>query len=421
MQAKASRRTHSYTSHLARFSAPGSYAILPPFTIRRSQHPQGYPVAARLFHKRLLFGMLAALVGAGLFAFYAPAPAAAPPLPPTAVALAAARDTDTPTASTLPTNTARPPSPTTTAVPTNTPVPPTATPSAIPTPSPRPAGSVARVGIQAGHWKASELPDELARLRTSSGAHAAGYAEADVNLDVAQRVAALLTSHGLAVDLLPATIPSSYDADVFVSIHADGSANAGARGFKLATPWRTSRASQLLLESVEAEYGAATGLPEDGAITINMRGYYAFNYRRHEHSIARTTPAIIIEMGFLTNAADRALFIGQADRAAVGIANGIVRYLNTRDPSDGAALLPPEYKTQRALDVAGADVRAAPNDTAKVLKHLDARGRFFVFAERNGWYQGFVRGEWRMIGWVRKDQVTDTNDPLPTPPPSTDS
>ena len=87
----------------------------------------------------------------------------------------------------------------------------------------------------------------------------------------------------------------------------------------------------------------------------------------------------------------------------------------------GGSLMPPEFKTQRPLDPAGADVRAAPSDKAKVLKHVDADGRLFVFQERDGWYQVFVRGESRAIGWVRKDQVTTTNDPPPAPPPATDS
>jgi N-acetylmuramoyl-L-alanine amidase len=178
------------------------------------------------------------------------------------------------------------------------------------------------VGLQVGHWKANELPEELKRLRTSSGAFAGGYREADVNLDIAKRVAKLLESRGLIVDVLPATIPPGYDADAFVTIHADGSSSSKSRGFKLATPWRTSRAGQHLLDVMTAEYAAATGLPRDYAITSNMRGYYAFSYRRHEHAIARTTPAVIVEMGFLTNAADRAVMIGRADDVAVGIANG---------------------------------------------------------------------------------------------------
>ena len=109
-----------------------------------------------------------------------------------------------------------------------------------------------------------------------------------------------------------------------------------------------------------------------------------------------------------------------------GIANGIIRYLNEHDRNDGGSLLPPEFKTQRPLDPAGLDVRAAPSDKAKLLKHVDADGRLFVFQERDGWYQVFVRGESRAnqsraIGWVRKGQVTATNDPPPPPPPETDS
>jgi N-acetylmuramoyl-L-alanine amidase len=323
--------------------------------------------------------------------------------------LAAKRRTATPTA----TATAVPP-------PTATP-----TPSIEPTPTTRPADTPLRVGVQVGHWQAKDLPDELARLRTSSGAFAAGYSEAQVNLEIAKRVVNLLESRGLTVDLLPATIPPGYDADAFVAIHADGASGGGSRGFKLATPWRTSAASQHLADVLTAEYAKSTRLPQDSAITINMRGYYAFNYRRHTHSIAKTTPAVIIETGFLTSAADRAMIVGHPDTVASAIANGIVRYLNERDPNDGGSLLPPEFKTQHPLDLAGLDMRAAPSDKAKLLKHIDAGSWLFVFQERDGWYQVFVRGESRAnqsraIGWVRKDQVMDSDDP-PPPPPESDS
>jgi N-acetylmuramoyl-L-alanine amidase len=126
-------------------------------------------------------------------------------------------------------------------------------------------------------------------------------------------------------------------------------------------------------------------------------------------------------MGFLTNAIDRALLIGQPDIVAAGIANGILRYLGERNPLDGAALLPPNFKTQRPASPDGVDVRAAPSDNARVLLHASADSRLAPFQERNGWYEVMVRGERRVIGWVRVDQVEPTNDPPPTPPPSTDS
>ena len=362
---------------------------------------------------RWMVSLLAAPITIGAALLHGPGSVAAPPTNAVAViaanrndqvALAAAkRSTATPTATAVP-------------PPTTTP-----TPSVEPTPTARPADMLKRVGIQAGHWQAKDLPDELARLRSSSGAFAAGYAEAQVNLEIAKRVVKLLQDRGLAADLLPATIPPGYDADAFVSIHADGASSGSSRGFKLATPWRTSRASQHLADTLTAEYAKSAKLPQDGAITINMRGYYAFNYRRHTHAIAKTTPAVIIETGFLTSAADRTMIVDRPDTVANGIANGIIRYLNEHDPNDGGSLLPPEFKTQRPLDPAGLDVRAAPSDTAKLLKRIDADGRLFVFQERDGWYQVFVRGESRMVGWVRMDQVTTTNDPPPAPPPETDS
>ena len=283
-----------------------------------------------------------------------------------------------------------------------------------PTPTPRPAGTAPRVGLQAGHWLSRELPDELERLRTSAGAFAGGVAEWEVNLDIAQRTAALLTAQGVVVDVLPATVPPAYDADVFIALHADGVAGSAARGYKLATSWRTSRASAALMATLDQVYGDITGLPRDDAITINMRGYYAFNYRRHVHAIARTTPAVILEMGFLTNPADRAFMVDQADVVAGAIAEGVLAYLRQRDPNDGAALLPVEYPMQRPAR-AGVVVRAAPRDDARVLAQLDEDSRMVVFSARDGWYEVVVRGSWRTIGWVPVVDVMPTDEMIAPP------
>jgi hypothetical protein len=296
---------------------------------------------------------------------------------------------------------------------------PLASPTAIPTPSPRPAGTPPRVGLQVGHLRSNELPDELARLRTSTGARWGNVTEADLNLDIVNRIKPLLEAQGVIVDVIPATVPVRYDADAFLAIHADGSASAAARGWKLATPWRTSEASRALMNAVAAAYGPATGLPEDvGGVTVNMKGYYAFNYRRHEHAIARTTPAIIVEMGFMSSAADRGVLFGQPDRVARGIADGVMAYLRARDPNNGAALLPPEFSTLR-IGPDGATLRAAPREDARALATLDADSRLFPYDKVEGWYQVFVRGESRLQGWVREDQVVVTNEQPAFPTAST--
>jgi N-acetylmuramoyl-L-alanine amidase len=271
-------------------------------------------------------------------------------------------------------------------------------------PTAAPSRQPIRVGIQAGHW-ITELPDELAHLQLSIGASAGGYNEAMVNLDIARRTATLLESVGIAVDLLPAAIPPGYAADAFVALHADGAPQTGPRGFKVGTAWAASRASQQLLDALNAEYGRATTLPRHGAITAAMRGYYAFNYRRYTHTIARTTPAVIVEMGFLTNPDDRALLTKQPDLIAAGLANGIIRYLNQRDPQDQDALLPPDFGAWHGASAARLDVRAGPHDNAQILLTIEADQPLIPFEERDGWFRVVVAGAWDVVGWVRQDAL----------------
>ena len=80
---------------------------------------------------------------------------------------------------------------------------------------------------------------------------------------IVSRIVPLLEAEGIVVDVLPATVPPGYDADAFLSIHADGSTGSAPRGWKLATPWRASQASKALLRAVAGTYGEATGMPED--------------------------------------------------------------------------------------------------------------------------------------------------------------
>src|SRR5256885_12053320 len=76
----------------------------------------------------------------------------------------------------------------------------------LPLPKSLPTGP-RRVGIQVGHWKTDEAPAELDRLVVQTGASWEGINEVDVNLDIAQRVAVILNTKGIAVDLLPTTVP----------------------------------------------------------------------------------------------------------------------------------------------------------------------------------------------------------------------
>ncbi len=191
----------------------------------------------------------------------------------------------------------------------------------------RPDGP-AKVGLQVGHWKNEELPEELDRLIGNTGSSGGGKTEVQVNLEIAEKVAAILRTKGVTVDILPATVPKGYVADAFIAIHADGSTDRNVSGFKIASPWRdyTGKAQTLRL-LLTKEYGEATKLAEDPNITRNMRGYYAFAWWRYEHAIHPMTPAVIVETGFLTNASDRKIIVSNQELPATSLATGIETFL----------------------------------------------------------------------------------------------
>lgn len=184
-----------------------------------------------------------------------------------------------------------------------------------------------RVALQAGHWKAGEAPDEQRRLRTN-GTRGGGRAEWEVNLAIAQHAARMLEDAGLIVEILPTTIPPAYWADLFVSIHADGNASTTLTGYRAAAPRRdrTGRARDFV-EILNRSYGEATGMEHYPTITRRMTSYYAFNSRRYRHALHPMTVGAIIETGFLTSARDRRIIIGEPERAARGIADAVITFL----------------------------------------------------------------------------------------------
>lgn len=262
-----------------------------------------------------------------------------------------------------------------------------------------------RVGIQAGHWKIEELPEELRRLRSSTGARSGVYKEVDANLEIARRVAEYLRSAGVQVDLLPATVPPGYQADAFISIHADGAPRPGVRGWKMSTPWRSSEASRKLLDAVAYSYPLFTGLPEDRyGTTYNMRGYYAFSPHRFRHTITSTTPAIIIETGFVTVAQDRDVLFGAPDTVARGIIAGVMRYLSRHDPLDPSLVVVRTYPVMR---VTGEQTELSfhPEEGAKVAGRLAGGTLVRPVHRENGWVEVIVWGNYRRFGWVRETDL----------------
>jgi N-acetylmuramoyl-L-alanine amidase len=206
-----------------------------------------------------------------------------------------------------------------------TPVAATLTPTVTPTatkvpPTPTPTKPPKKVGIVAGHWSTNPR-------RYDPGAVCPdGLTEVEINLAVAQLVKGLLEDQGYEVDLLEEfdAALEGYQADALVSIHADSCDVPRASGFKVASVLHSALPEEedFLVKCLQEEYQAATGLSfHQHSITYDMREYHAF------YEIAAQTPGAIIETGFM--AADRQILVDQQDKVAEGIANGIIRFLET--------------------------------------------------------------------------------------------
>lgn len=180
-----------------------------------------------------------------------------------------------------------------------------------------------RIALQAGHWRAHEAPRELSGLK-DNGTRWNDVAEWEANLGIARRAATMLEEMGYAVDILPAVVPPGYRAHLFISIHADGSGDPRASGYRVAAPRRdaTGRAD-VVASLLQTSYGEATGIRHLTSATRRMRNYYAFNFRRYEHALHPMTIAVILETGFLTSHTDRSVILDDPDRAARGIVEAV--------------------------------------------------------------------------------------------------
>jgi hypothetical protein len=199
----------------------------------------------------------------------------------------------------------------------------------IPKPKIDPNGQ-RRVGIQIGHLDTTDVPAEYGtRIQQQTGASVEGITEVDVTTVIAERMATLLRAQGIAVDILPTTVPEGYLADVFIALHCDDDGTGELSGFKMAHSTRRGPYEDALMTTIKDVYAAATGLDYDAThVSRNMLGYYAFNWGRYQHATSPFTPSTIIELGFLSNDDDRSFLIDHADVAAGALVNGILAFLD---------------------------------------------------------------------------------------------
>lgn len=171
-----------------------------------------------------------------------------------------------------------------------------------------------RIGLIAGH-----------KDNDSGAVCEDGLTEAEINFDIAQRVAVALASQGIASDILAEFDDrlSSYQADALISIHADScdEINELATGFKIAST--SFNDSSILEQCVLQQYYLTTGMAyHANTITPHMTDYHAFRV------INAAIPALIIEVGFMN--LDRSMLTTQADIPTDGLVQGILCFLEKK-------------------------------------------------------------------------------------------
>jgi N-acetylmuramoyl-L-alanine amidase len=146
--------------------------------------------------------------------------------------------------------------------------------------------------------------------------------EAEVNAAVTREVVRLLSTQGVTTLVLDEYDPrlEGLAAGVLLSLHADSCIEVS--GYKAAARLNSAVAEResKLVACIDQHYAAVTGLVRHpDTITPNMTEYHA--YRR----IASTTPAAVLEMGFLGG--DYLFLTQQPEVIAQGIAESLFCFL----------------------------------------------------------------------------------------------
>ncbi len=171
-------------------------------------------------------------------------------------------------------------------------------------------------------------------VNPNAGAEGNGYREQDLVYAIGVSLAALLnanpnfealTSRKTSEEILGTSTSTSlairvneanaWGADAFISLHANASNLTQASGSE-AFVYRTSSPAGDLASDILVGLSDATGLANRGV------------YPRPTLYVLRKTqmPAVLLEIGFITNAGDAALMAENPDLIARGIYNGILRY-----------------------------------------------------------------------------------------------
>lgn len=205
-------------------------------------------------------------------------------------------------------------------------------------------------------------------VNPNAGAEGNGLREQDITFDIGRRLASILNANGFETRLSRPTPQTqlgtsvatslaervnnanSWGADYFVSLHTNASVNQNASGTEVLVYSRSSPAFDLA-ESVLEQLNLQTGLRSRGVVT--RPGLYV---------LRRTAmPAILIEMGFITNPNDADLMSNSPQLFAQGIADGIIDYVRRSVPSFAESENSPQINIENAPSLENNSGSVKPN------------------------------------------------------------
>lgn len=177
-------------------------------------------------------------------------------------------------------------------------------------------------------------------VNPNAGAEGNGYREQDLVYEIGVLTSDILRANGYEIKLsrptpttqLGTSVTTSlatrvneanaWGADYFVSLHTNASVNPSANGAEVLV-YRLGSAAADLAESVLEQLVLSTGVRARGVIA--RPGLYVLRKTQ--------MPAILVEMGFITNPGDASLMANSPQLFAEGIADGIIDYVNRSIPA----------------------------------------------------------------------------------------
>lgn len=170
----------------------------------------------------------------------------------------------------------------------------------------------------------------------NSGAEGNGYREQDLVYEIGVLLSRELDDNGFETRLsrgasdtmlgtsntgsLAARVSAanSWGADYFISLHANASENTAASGSE-AFVYRSGGRAEILALDILRGISEYTGLADRGVLA------------RPSLYVLRKTrmPAVLVELGFITNARDAALMANEPQLFADGITRGVLDYFGS--------------------------------------------------------------------------------------------